>query len=598
MCNRYRFVRIPLPCAVVLTLLIFMFAPQVSPGQHTQEAPHHPLTPAGEVQTLFDGTVEVAPAPSPEGICALEPRFDDTGFFLRPEDARLRHGAASLRDARQSALDTAIPTASIEVTYVNDCNGQTWPDAAIKAFEFAVEIWEQHVESEIPIRVRANWTNFGDRPDAENLLGSAGPTRIVRFDEGPGIFPGTWYPVALGSALSGRNIVDQIPDESFDINANLSCEQPRWHFDTNRVPPAQRLDFATVVLHEIGHGLGFTGSMSVDIDDDREVEEEIAQWGIQPEAGASPLPLVYDRFAVDGGEAMLIDVDVYANPSEGLYRALTGQVGGVFFDGPNATLTNEEANDPSVVGEAPPLFSPEPWNAGSSFSHVDQNTYTGTANALMRPFVSSAESVHSPGPVVCGILSDMGWPLGEECTLFFPPGLANLNASVSNGDVTLTWDAVGEFTNYRIEVAATGRLPDRFTFSSMARVDGAPFEITLPDQPGGTYVARVVPQDAPERRRTVTFTVGLEDALIVLGPGPNPFREEARVSFTVQETQRVSVHVYDAAGRRVATLFDGDATAGQDIRRTFDAHRLGSGVYFFRFFGEQFDFTETAVRVQ
>jgi len=66
----------------------------------------------------------------------------------------------------------------------------------------------------------------------------------------------------------------------------------------------------------------------------------------------------------------------------------------------------------------------------------------------------------------------------------------------------------------------------------------------------------------------------------------------------VQQTQPVSVYVYNAAGQRVATLFEGQATAGQPIERTLDDPRLASGVYYFRFYGEQFDVTETAVRAR
>jgi hypothetical protein len=569
----------------------------IANAQHPHQ--HHPWAEAAatDVRYAFDGAVEVRPAAAPEHICELEPTFDDTGFFLQPADARLNAGTAGLLEGEQSALDTPIPTASLEVTYVSDCNGQPWPDEAIEAFTFAAELWEQHVESDVPIRVRAVWSNFGDRPDAENLLGSAGPTRIVRFNESNGVFADTWYPVGMASAITGQNIVDNIEGESFDIVANLSCEQPRWHFDTSRVPPAQRIDFATVVLHEIGHGLGFTGSMSVPINEDREVEEEIGSWGLTPQGATDPLPLVYDRFTTDGNANNLIDNVIYQNPSEVLYEALTGRMAGIFFDGPNATLTNQDANNPDVIGEAPPLFSPNPWRAGSSYAHVDQATYTQTANALMRPSVSTGESVHSPGPVFCGILSDMGWPVGEGCTPFFPAGLANLSASVDGGDVTVSWTAEAGLTSYRVDVAVLEGL-GRPTFSSRATVSEPPFEVTLPDQPGGTYVVRIVPQEAPERRRSTSFTVGLEDAIVVRGPAPSPFRDEARVSFTVQETQPVSVYVYNTAGQRVATLFDGPATAGQPIERTLDDPRLASGVYYFRFYGEQFDVTETAVRVR
>ena len=593
-----RFSRRLLWAAGIMWLVLALGAPSLATAQHTHD--HHPWAAASaDVQFVLDGALEVRPAAAPEHICSLEPSFDDTRLFIRPENMRLRPGAIERPNSEPSGTPLRVPTASIEVAYVDDCGGRPWPEAAIEAFEFAVAIWEQHVASNVPIRVRARWEDFDNRPGGEGFLGFAGPTRVVRFTEGSNAVLDTWYPVALASALSRRNVVDTIDGESFDINVSMSCGRTDWHFDTSRIAPPGRFDFATVVLHELGHGLGSVGTMSVPVDGTREVTEEVGGWGLLPRAGADPLPIVYERFAVDGNAQRLVNTETYPNPSEALYQALTGRLGGVFFDGPNAALVNEDfgGGHGLSVGDPPPLYAPNPWRSGSSFSHLDFETYRGTTNTLMIPFISSGASVHSPGPVFCGILSDMGWPVGEGCTPFFPPGLANLGASVNDGDVTVSWDAEDGLTSYRVDVAALDRL-GRPSFSRQATVQGPPFEVTLPDQPGGLYAVRVVPQDAPERRRSTSFTVGLEDAIVVRGPAPSPFQDEARVSFTAQETQPVSVYVYNTAGQRVATLFDGQATAGQPIERTLDDPRLASGVYYFRFYGEQFDITETAVRVR
>ena len=597
-CSMHRLSSQFLRAVGMVWLVLAIGAPTLATAQHTHE--HQPWAAAsGDVQFVLDGALEVRPAAAPEHICSLEPTFDDTRLFIRPESMRLHPGGAEHPNSESPGTPLSVPTASIEVAYVDDCGGRSWPEAAIEAFEFAVAIWEHHVASNVPIRVRARWEDFDNRPGGEGFLGFAGPTRVVRFTEGSNAILDTWYPVALASALSRRNVVNTIDGESFDINVSMSCGRTDWHFDTNRIAPPGRFDFATVVLHEIGHGLGSVGTMSAPVDGSRQVTEEIGGWGILPRSGADPLPIVYERFSVDGNAQRLVNTEVYPNPSEVLYQALTGQSGGVFFDGPNAALVNEDfgGGQGLSVGDPPPLYAPNPWRSGSSFSHLDFETYRGTTNTLMVPFISSGASVHSPGPVFCGMLSDMGWPVGEGCTPFFPAGLANLSVAVNGSDVTVSWDAEDGLTNYRVDVAALDRL-GRPSFSRQATVQGPPFDVTLRDQPGGLYAVRVVPQEASERRRSTRFTVGLEDAIVVRGPAPSPFRGEARVSFTVQETQPVSVYVYNTAGQRVATLFDGQAEAGQPIERTLDDPRLASGVYYFRFYGEQFDTTETAVRVR
>jgi len=75
----------------------------------------------------------------------------------------------------------------------------------------------------------------------------------------------------------------------------------------------------------------------------------------------------------------------------------------------NLRFTGEEAvqrNDGATVR----LFSPSLFDAGSSVSHLNENTFPpGTENALMTPFLSAGEAVHRPGPVTLGIFTDIGW---------------------------------------------------------------------------------------------------------------------------------------------------------------------------------------------
>ncbi len=65
------------------------------------------------------------------------------------------------------------------------------------------------------------------------------------------------------------------------------------------------------------------------------------------------------------------------------------------------------------------------------------------------------------------------------------------------------------------------------------------------------------------------------------GSYPNPFNPSTVVRFTLQEATRVSVRVYDIAGREVLQLADRTFSAGTH-GLTFDASSLPSGVYFYR----------------
>jgi hypothetical protein len=65
-------------------------------------------------------------------------------------------------------------------------------------------------------------------------------------------------------------------------------------------------------------------------------------------------------------------------------------------------------------------------------------------------------------------------------------------------------------------------------------------------------------------------------------PYPNPIHEQATIGFTLDAGEAVSMHVYDASGRRVATLLERAARPAGAGSVALDARRLASGVYFVR----------------
>lgn len=62
---------------------------------------------------------------------------------------------------------------------------------------------------------------------------------------------------------------------------------------------------------------------------------------------------------------------------------------------------------------------------------------------------------------------------------------------------------------------------------------------------------------------------------------PNPFNPSTKISFTIPEARHVSLVVYDALGREVATLVDSELGAGTHTV-LFNGQNLASGVYIYR----------------
>lgn len=253
------------------------------------------------------------------------------------------------------------------------------------AFQAAVDTWERLLSSPVPVRIDA-------RLDAlpEGVLGSAGPTQFAVDDEDGRYGPeDTLLPIALANALEGRDLDPEGPD----ISAEFSNDTSVFSYGTTSDP--SRYDFTTVVLHEIGHGLGFGGAMDV-LTDSGGTER-----GYWDPGTTTPRPLAYDREAVrlngDGSTTPLLSLP---RGSTELAQALTD--GRSQWDGAAGKAANG--------GARPELYTPGTWEEGSSYSHLDEATYPpGDADALMTPSLDLGEVVRDPGSIALGMLADIGW---------------------------------------------------------------------------------------------------------------------------------------------------------------------------------------------
>jgi len=75
---------------------------------------------------------------------------------------------------------------------------------------------------------------------------------------------------------------------------------------------------------------------------------------------------------------------------------------------------------------------------------------------------------------------------------------------------------------------------------------------------------------------------------------PNPFNPVTNFRFALKKDSRVTLKVYDATGRIVRTVIDGQMDAGIHSI-PFDGKGLASGVYFYRIRAEGFERTKKMV---
>lgn len=461
-----------------------------------------------------------------------------------------------------------------------------FPAAARTAFSFAADIWATHVTSSPPIVIDASWEALG-----EGTLGSAGTTFIFRDDS----FlprPNTWYPAALAEALAGRNETGS----DADIRASFSSDFTNWYFGTDQNTPASDYNFATVVLHEIGHGLGFFDSFSFDDGD--------ASNGLECGApgqgcfgftdGGVTSPVIFDRFLEDRNDRALL---TYANPSRALGDVL--QSDAIFFDGP---ILRGASGDLPVQ-----LFAPSGFEAGSSIAHLDEDAFpAGSPNSLMTPQLARQETVYSPGPFTCAIFSDMGWPLGADCALLLNNLLASFSASAVGSTVTLDFQlAATDIVRIDVERSYFNDPEgpdDQFEKVGEIRPDQGQRTLTFVDPgltPGRyTYRFRVISAAGVSTLFTIDEDVEVRtsEEVVVIAVLPNPFVRQATVDLVVRVEQTVDARLYDAMGRLVARPFNDEVGRNQRARIVIDGSRLGAGVYFLHVTGEEFEVMETLVR--
>ena len=276
----------------------------------------------------------------------------------------------------------------------------SWTVPARAAFQRAVDTWAGIMHSAVPIKVHAEFADLGP-----GVLGSAGPDGL---DQDPALGDGvSYYPDPLADAIAGTDLAPGYDD----IDAAFSSTEPDIYYGTDGNPPAGFIDFESVVLHELGHGLGITGSSDYD--------SGIGTFDAQP--------LIFDRFLESADGTALLSLP---NSSTELGTAYTSPV---FWRGPQA--------EAAYGGGHVPLYAPSTWEPGSSIAHLDESTFpTGAADSLMTPFLDNQEVVHRPGPVLLGLLRDMGW----STTLGVPGAPTGVKGTGLPNQVNLSWTKAAE----------------------------------------------------------------------------------------------------------------------------------------------------------
>jgi hypothetical protein len=331
----------------------------------------------------------------------------------------------------------------------------TLGQARLNAAQYAADRWATCLTSDVTIVIRAQMDPH-DCDSTMAVLGWAGTTTIHRdFAGAPR--PQTWYSQSLANALAGVDLWPSAPDIDATFNSNLNGDADclkgaQWYYGYDGSPPGNDIDFVTVVMHEICHGLGFRSYVTLSTGEKFDEKDD----------------------------AFMVYLDrVYVNPSD--YPSMN-----------NSQRLSANGSDPnlrwtgaSVVGarSAIPItdgikegyirnHSPRFLEPGKSVSHWSDDV---EPDELMEPSYTGPN--HDPS-LALFLLADIGWTLDPGCVPCMPDG-----TSFASGD-TMTACRSSSLWGMRIGLTNTGPGGDAININ--ATVTDSPSWITIPD-PNSAY---------------------------------------------------------------------------------------------------------------
>lgn len=316
----------------------------------------------GSVSVAADGSYIYTPGNSFTGFDSFNVSASDGGHLNLLDLKR--------PDSTEAYLQVAQGAGGPKVTFnfIYGSGSQYWSSAARSALEAAATRLASYFVVSSPVALTFDVT--GTKSPFSTTLASAGSDLV---DGSAGFFA----TVVQQKVLTGIDPNGSAADGTIDWNFG----QP-WAMGSSVAP--SEYDFTSTAMHELVHTFGFLSNL------DKPGSNTGQNWtlfdgmittnnGTRPFTGAS-WNTAYNSY-------------------------LTGSNGGLYFNGPHAV---------AVYGGPVPLYTPSPWESGSSMSHLDDNTFFGNKDSLMAATVSRGVSLRVLSPVELAMLQDLGYTVNSN----------------------------------------------------------------------------------------------------------------------------------------------------------------------------------------
>jgi hypothetical protein len=313
---------------------------------------------------------------------------------------RTRHAAALLL----ALLDGAAGAATITIVN-NDDPGEGFNDATVvspvggnsattlgaqrlAAFTYAATLWGAQITSPVTIKVDATMDVLTCSASSATL-GSAG-ARTVHYNFPNAPYADTYYPQALANKIAGADLTATNDIQAyFNSTIGTTCAFPKtWYYGLDGNPGASELDFVTVVMHELGHGLG-------------------VQTYVTLSSGArfNGRDDVYMRFLEDHSLGLS-----WLNMSDAQRATSAVDTSDLHWTGSAVVAAGSILSAGRHAGGHVQMYAPAALAVGSSVSHWDTAL---SPNEMMEPSYTTA--LHDPS-LARDLLGDIGWDFATTTT--------------------------------------------------------------------------------------------------------------------------------------------------------------------------------------
>ncbi len=319
----------------------------------------------GSVAIDSAGGYTYTPGPEFTGIDTFTVAAADPGFHINLLDLFRPPSTTASVAVRQGVGAGSL----LQFQFVYGSGSQLWSPAARSSLESAAAALAAYIVVDSPVVVTFDVT--GEYLPLSSTLATAGSDFTTA---GPGFLP----TVVQHKILTG--VDSNGSDADGDINWNFA-----QNWATGDSIAYRQYDLESVALHELTHTLGFLSYTD------------------QPGSNTGTTWTVFDSFLVNADGTKVIGSNyLWKNAYT---PNLTGGNSGLYFSGPDAV---------AAYGGLVPLYTPGSWESGSSISHLNDRTFTGSNRKLMNAQVFSGQGIRTLTPVELGILADLGYTIAPQ----------------------------------------------------------------------------------------------------------------------------------------------------------------------------------------